>query len=366
MNKKLGLILGAVLLLGTGPAFAVPAETVIGVYTVPGGTLPGGGTCPTNRITPCFTPVDAANPFPVTGGSSGGATNLTGINGVAPSVGSGTTDTGTLRVTLPTDGTGVVTSKQGTAAPITAGWPVISGEPADTTGTFTNGTQSTAITTASADGYETATITVTGTYGTATGTFQASDDGGTTFFNIRCSRTDSAIAEAGYTSLTNTTRAWFCPVHGFDSIRVQSSAVASGTINVHISESSPSTTAGATVGISSDSTVGVEGADGSTQAGPTNGLPVTSSTATSTDASGTVATGGTFQSVFTSSTARKSCQIQNPPTATENLTVRQGATTQYNLVPGAIYTCNWGVTTVSDQIFVTAMTATHAFSASSQ
>lgn len=235
---------------------------------------------------------------------------------------------------------GTVTANQGTPGAITAGWPVISGEPADTTGTFTNATQSTAITTASADGYETGTITLTGTYGTATGTFQASDDGGTTFYNIQCTRTDGGGIENGYTGLTNVSRAWFCPVHGFDAIRVQSSAVASGTVNVHISESSPPTTGGSTVTTS----------------------PIVAS---STDASGTVTTGGTFQSVFAAG-PRHSCQIQNPPTATENLTVRQGATTQFNLVPGALYTCNWGVTTVSDQIFLTAPTTTHAFSAASQ
>lgn len=37
------------------------------------------------------------------GGTGGGNVNLTGINGVTPSVGSGTIDTGTLRVVLPTN-----------------------------------------------------------------------------------------------------------------------------------------------------------------------------------------------------------------------------------------------------------------------
>lgn len=171
-------------------------------------------------------------------------------------------------------GGGSTTANQGTPGSVSAGWPFINGEPADTTGTFTNGTQSTAITTASVDGYETATITLNGTYGTATGTFQASDDGGTTYYTLRCARTDSVAVESSYISLTNINRAWFCPIHSFDTIRVQSSAVASGTVNIRISISASPTSSGVTASISGDSTIGVEGADGSTQASPSNPLPV--------------------------------------------------------------------------------------------
>lgn len=179
-----------------------------------------------------------------------------------------------LPVIIDGGGGGTVTANQGTAAAVSGGWPVIAGEPADTAGTFTNGTQSTAITTPSIDGYETATITINGTYGTASATFLASDDGGTTYYTLSCARTDSAVVETGYTSLTNVSRAWFCPIHSFDTIRVQSSAVASGTVNVRISISSPPTTAGAVVSVSAASTVGVEGADGATQASATNNFPV--------------------------------------------------------------------------------------------
>lgn len=138
------------------------------------------------------------------------------------------------------------TATQGPAAAVTAGWPVINGEPADTTGTFTNGTQAGNVTSATVDGYETATLSINGTFSTATATFLASDDGGTTFFPIQCARSDGTAIELGYTTITNTNRAWYCPIHGFDSVRVLSSAVASGTVNVRISISSSPTAAGVT------------------------------------------------------------------------------------------------------------------------
>ena len=68
------------------------------------------------------TAVSASVPLPVTcesgcsGGGGGGNVNLTGINTVTPSVGNGTTDTGTMRVTVSSDSTGSVTVKQSTAA----------------------------------------------------------------------------------------------------------------------------------------------------------------------------------------------------------------------------------------------------------
>lgn len=157
------------------------------------------------------TPVSAANPLPVTIGGGSGAT---------------------------------VTANQGTAAAVSAGWPTINGEPADSTGTFTNATQTGNVTTTGIDGYGTALITTNGTYGTATATFLASDDNGTTFYPISCARTDGTTSwETGYTGLTNTNRAWLCPVQGFDTIRVLSSAVASGTVNVRISQSAAPTSA---------------------------------------------------------------------------------------------------------------------------
>lgn len=143
------------------------------------------------------------------GSGSPSAVNLVGINGVAPSL----------------------------TNPIFTAYA----EAGDTTGTFTNATQATAVTATNADGYATALVSINGTYGTATALFQASDDGGVTFYNMSCVRSDGTAVETGYTTLTNTNRQWFCPVSGNDSFRVQSSAVASGTVNVRVSISAPPT-----------------------------------------------------------------------------------------------------------------------------
>lgn len=100
--KKLLLLLG--LMLAASPVYA----QTIGQNVVPG-FMSAAGTngCPASNA--CFVPYSVTNPMPVTGGGgSGGDVNLTGINGVAPSVGNGTTDTGTQRVTLSSDSTGNV------------------------------------------------------------------------------------------------------------------------------------------------------------------------------------------------------------------------------------------------------------------
>lgn len=240
---------------------------------------------------------------------SNASTNIAQINGVTPLMGNGTTGTGSQRVTIASDNTafsvnstlsaettkviGVVrtadgsgnlltstgsaldiniksgsianttfgatqatasslnaTVVQGTAAALAAGWPVINGEASDTTGTFTNATQTTSVTAGSLDGYGNVLISINGTYGTATAVFEGSDDGGTTWYGIsEADRTDSNIIESGYTTLTNTNRAWQISNPGWDSIRVRSTAVASGTVNVRISPSAAPTSAGASVSV---------------------------------------------------------------------------------------------------------------------
>lgn len=153
-----------------------------------------------------------------------------------------------VTTTLPVSGT--VTDNQGTAAALSAGWPVINGELVDTSGTFTNGTQTTSVTASNLDGYANVLISVNGTYGTATAVFEGSDDSGTTWYPIsEADRTDSNVIESGYTTLTNISRAWQISIPGFDAIRVRSTAVASGTVNVRISPSAAPTSAGTTVSI---------------------------------------------------------------------------------------------------------------------
>jgi hypothetical protein len=111
----------------------------------------------------------------------------------------------------------------------------ISNQATDVTGTFTNATQTTSITTGLITGYQSISVSINGTYGTGTAVFEVSDDGGTTWYGVQGARTDSSTIEGGYTSLTNISRMWVVPITGADKFRVRSTAVASGTVNVTIS-----------------------------------------------------------------------------------------------------------------------------------
>lgn len=84
--------------------------------------------------------------------------------------------------------------------------------------------------------------------------------------------------------------------------------------------------------------------------------------------SGTVTTGGTFQSLQVQNVGRKGCLIENPPAATETLYVFFGpiasATTAaaVALSAGSSVSCQMPAQgTVSDQVSVTAATTGHAF-----
>lgn len=216
------------------------------------------------------------------------------------------------------------TANQGTPGSVTAGWPTTNGEPADTTGTFTNATQSGNVTTPSVDGYATAIITINGTFNTATATFLASDDAGTTFYPLACNRIDNSSApELGYTGLTNTNRAWLCATQGFDEIRVLSSAVTSGTVNVRISQSAAPIQAPAQQAITP---------------GTRTLVPLDVSTVT---------TGGTAVTALTAGHRTAGGYLANPKAATIDLCVNEqttasGTTTGaqsglYCIVPGGSY-----------------------------
>lgn len=134
-----------------------------------------------------------------------------------------------------------VLNNQSVAVDATHGLPTTGVEQNDVSGTFTNATQTTSITSTSQDGFGTVLLTITGTYGTASAVFEMSDDSGTTWFPLAVARTDGTGADLGYTSLTNVSRAWVIPVAGMDLVRVRSTAVASGTVNVRISSTSVQT-----------------------------------------------------------------------------------------------------------------------------
>jgi hypothetical protein len=101
-------------------------------------------------------------------------------------------------------------------------------------------------------------------------------------------------------------------------------------------------------------------------------LPVTlangAAGAASTDASGTVVTGGTYQTVFVANAGRRGCLIQNPVTASEALNVKAGVMASPFTVPiGGSFSCaSPGGLVVTDAISVTAATTAHAFAAVSQ
>lgn len=97
-------------------------------------------------------------------------------------------------------------------------------------------------------------------------------------------------------------------------------------------------------------------------------VPGGSSGSTSTDISGTVTLGGTYQTALAANTARKGCLIQNPTTATEILSVKVGTmATAYSLPIGATFSCtSAGGLIVTDAITLTAATTSHAFAGVSQ
>lgn len=86
----------------------------------------------------------------------------------------------------------------------------------------------------------------------------------------------------------------------------------------------------------------------------------------STNASTTVTLGGTYQTVFTSSGTRHGCLIQNPITATEALSIRQGSSAVWTINAGGSFNCAFPGGVVTDLIEVTAATTGHAFTAVSQ
>lgn len=141
------------------------------------------------------------------------------------------------RVELVDGGVSIGNVSQGTAAALTGGWPAINGELADTTGTFTNSTQTSSVTANGLDGYGNALISINGTYANATAVFEGSDDSGTTWYPVDAAQTSGNLIQSGYTNLTNTNQTWQINVPGFDSLRIRSIAVASGTVNVRISPS---------------------------------------------------------------------------------------------------------------------------------
>lgn len=186
------------------------------------------------------------------------------------------------------------TVNQGTAAGLTSGWPTINGEIGDVTGTFTNATQTTSVTATGLDGYGNTLISINGTYGTATAVFEGSDDSGTTWYPVQAARDNSNVIELGYTSLTNTNQTWQINNPGFDSLRVRSTAVASGTVNVRLSSSAAPVASGTIVGLGTSIPAGTNGIGnvGTVSAVVNVAQKTVSTTAVQLSASSTIPTNG--------------------------------------------------------------------------
>lgn len=237
-------------LLVTPDSVALPANQSVNVSQINAVTpLMGNGVTGTGSQRVTIASDNTA--FSVNATLSAETTKVIGVTRTAD--GSGnllTSTTNALDVNLKSGGITTVTATQGTAAALASGWPVVNGELTDVTGTFTNATQTTSVTASGLDGYGNILISINGTYGTATAVFEGSDDSGTTWYGIsEADRTDSNVIESGYTSLSNVTRAWQINNPGFDSIRVRSTAVASGTVNVRMSPSAAPSSAGLSVSV---------------------------------------------------------------------------------------------------------------------
>lgn len=183
----------------------ISADLKGGIRFVP--SVPGTGA-----------PIDLSSGTAGTPG--GGVSSVQGVSGMVP------VDTNIKQV-------------NGAAPSLTNPMWIANAEAADVTGTFTNATQTGNVQNNNADGYAAGLVSIHGTYGTASGSFFVSDDGGTTLYPVICSRSDGTASETGYTGLTNVSRQWACPVGGNDTLEVLSSAVASGTVNVRVGVSAP-------------------------------------------------------------------------------------------------------------------------------
>lgn len=88
----------------------------------------------------------------------------------------------------------------------------------------------------------------------------------------------------------------------------------------------------------------------------------------STDISGTVTTGGSYQTILTASTSRKGCAVQNTSALSEPLLVKVGTmAAPFQLTAGAVFNCAGpGGTILSGAITVSAATTGHAFSGTAQ
>lgn len=110
--------------------------------------------------------------------------------------------------------------------------PTNSAQASRVTGTVTNNATSI---TATVSQYSVVTVTFNGTYSGITMNFEASDDGGTTWYSVLGSLSSSTTSAVTSVALaTNATSMYNVTLPGITNFRVRSSAYSSGTLNVGI------------------------------------------------------------------------------------------------------------------------------------
>jgi hypothetical protein len=112
---------------------------------------------------------------------------------------------------------------------------VIGSQPAATTGTITTATSTVA---AAVTNYGNATVTVSGTHAGITINFEASDDGGTTYYAVQVQRESDGVPLSSIALTANSATMYTVACPGFTHVRVRASAYTSGTGNVRISPGS--------------------------------------------------------------------------------------------------------------------------------
>lgn len=145
---------------------------------------------------------------------------------------------GIFNTTQPTVTTGQSVSFQSTArgAQIVATgvdpFVVINNQPAVTTGTITTSSSAIPVLTA---GYNAVTISIHGTYAGVNFSFQASDDGGTTYYGVAATRVDTNQIMTTTGVLTaNSSIMWTCYINAVTNFRVIATAYTSGTATINL------------------------------------------------------------------------------------------------------------------------------------
>lgn len=160
---------------------------------------------------------------------------ITSDQGATPVV---LTDATTTANTNTISATGGSLSDQGVAAATTAGWPTIGGNVVAVTAAWTSATAANTTLSIATVGYGTIALSFNTSAGTLTGgtlLFEASDDGGTTWYSIYIARSqliiENNLAMSGF---GGTSIFWQGNISGLTNFRVRLNPIITGTATVHL------------------------------------------------------------------------------------------------------------------------------------